>query len=461
MSIQNSRRIVLVDLQYPYGKKKAYMNGSLCDVAARLIALGHLVTIIDFNIDDPSDRQVLNLLRGAELIGISLIGSPYIPSAIEFTLFLKTLCPQTPVLLGGQVVQGLTSEQFNKLFAGTNAVQIKKETELAMRLDCSVEDLPDSLSVPFTPVWQQMGSTRLKQYLRSEFALVLAQGCKYNCNFCAADKARRESRVTLANFRQDLQFLVHRAERFGLAKLECYASSLDFFQNPEIIAQHLQVLAQVRTETSIVIRIRVLSCLGSFLSAVKTIPDFGALLHASGIWCIGFGSDGTDERVWKEENKAHNHFEDVRQCLIVCQNIGVRPELLMVSGFAEDGIISCAKNLWYSIFYSFRYGKTIIRPYLAKPFVPGNKGWTAETQRVAEVIEDPDKFFTLDFCAFGSKLTHPSLLHRWMCNLTYLAMIAVLTPFGRCTTSPLFPQTSKGWLGKVAKKINQLMPFDR
>jgi hypothetical protein len=461
MTSLSSRQIVLVDLQYPYGKKKAYMSGSLCDLTARLLSLEHLVTIIDLNIDDLSESRTLSMLRSADLIGVSVIGSPYIPSAIKFGRFLKHLCPKTPVLLGGQVIQCLSPEQFRELFEGTNAIQMKDDQGLADQLECSVHDLPVSLSVPFAPVWQQMGPERLRKYLQSEFALVIGQGCKYNCNFCAAPKAQRERRVVLTSFRQDLIFLAQQARSFGLAQLECYASSLDFFQNPGAIEGYLHMLAQVRSETGIVFRLRVLSCLGSFLNACDQIPDFDSLLHRSGLWCIGFGSDGMDENVWREENKAHNHFEDVRRCIIACQNMQVQPELLMVAGFEEDGFISSAKNLWYSAWYSFRYGTTIIRPYLAKPFIPGNEGWETETPRVQQTIAESDNFFNLDFCAFGSRLTHPRTLHRWMCNLTYLAIIVALTPFDRCTTSPLFPQAAQGFRGQLAKMINRLMPFDR
>ena len=107
------RKIVLVDLQYPYGKKNPYMSGSLCAIAAVLMAMGNKVTLLDFNIDDPDDPEVLRQILEAGLVGISVIGSAYIPSAIAF---VRKFASKT-IMVGRQVVAKLSREHFGKLFA--------------------------------------------------------------------------------------------------------------------------------------------------------------------------------------------------------------------------------------------------------------------------------------------------------------------------------------------------------
>lgn len=451
------KKIVLIDLRYPYGKKNPYMSGSIADLAARMMAVGHTIHIVDLNIDNVGDDRVKHLFAQADIIGISVIGSPYIPQAIDLAGLLTSLYYNIPILVGGQVIKKLRPGQFEKLFQGTNAVQIRNHADLVSHFGT----IPPPMSMPYEPTWRRMGDARLRQYLEREFTLVVSQGCKFNCGFCGAAKAQREQFVEIDNFRGDLRFLATSAKSFGLRELRCYTTSLDFFQNPEKVAPYMEALAEVQAETGVAVRVRCLSCMTSFLQADKQLPDFANLVRRSGLWCVGFGADGTDESVWQAQKKRQNHLNDIAVCLKRCLEIGVRPELLMVLGFPEDTMQSSWKNFKNSIKYVWSFPGTIIRPYLAKPFIPGNEGWTAETERVWEVVKDPDLFYHLDFCALGSRLTHPRFWHRLLCNLTYLGIIGTLTPFNRCTTFPLLPQGDGGWRARIARTVNRLMPFDR
>ncbi len=455
MTTSSLKNIVLIDLQYPYGKNHVYMNGSLCAIAASLMAMGHWVKILDFNIDDSDDSKILQQILDADLVGISVIGSPFIPSAIEFSNRFSSKV----TLIGGQVIAKLQREQFEQLFKGTRATQVISTADLAIALGCSPQVIPDSFSSPLTPVWQSMGKQRLKEYLSHEFALLVSQGCAYDCVFCGAKKREREQFVNLEIFTKDMLFIVNSAKEFGLTKIEAYASSLDFFQNPERVTKYLEVLAKIRKQTGVDFKVRCLSCVKSFVRAYRKVDNLGALLNLAGLWCIGFGVDGTDEEVWKSQNKTHNDLNEVNFCLDICQSAGVRSEVLMVMGFAKDTAHSLWKNLRSSLRYVYRWKKVVLRPYLAKPFIPGNDEWLTDP-RVQQVIKNPDLFFNLDFCALGSRLTHPRRIHRWICNLAYLAIIALLTPTGHCTTSPLFPQGS-GSLKGLRRLVNRLMPFDR
>lgn len=454
------KKIVMLDLMYPYGKQKVYLNGSLITVAAQLIAMGHQVQIVDLNIDNLTDKPIRDKFRSADLIGVSIIGSPYIPSAIEFAREMKKLAPAT-VLVGGQVIENLSQPQFDALFSGTNAVWTANDRDLAKALGCKAEEIPNAYNVSLVPVFETMGPERMAVYLRREMTLVLAQGCVFNCAFCAARKNQAEVHRGLESFATDLHFLAKSAKNAGLEQIEFYASSLDFFQNPMTVAEHLKILATVQEEEKISIRVRCLACMGSFLRASEAIPDFGQLLKSAGLWCVGFGVDGTDSAVWKAENKRHNKIHDVPRCLALCVEIGVRPEILMVMGFPEDTLRTVSKTVWYALRYVTRWPNAVLRPYLAKPFIPGNRGWSDSEPRIKAIAQTPSLFYNLDFCAMGSRFTHPRWWHRWMSNLSYLLIIGILAPIGRCATSPLLPQGNGGLPGRLAKIINRLMPFDR
>lgn len=460
------KKIVMVDLRYPYGKPKVYLNGSLITVAAQFMAMGHQVEIVDLNIDNLNDETVHDKFRQADLIGVSVIGSPCIPSAIKLAQDL-TAITAAPVLVGGQVIEKLIQTQFSALFSDTNAIRIETPEDLAMALECSAEAIPNAYQVSMIPVFRHLGD-KLNIYLRHEMTLVLAQGCVFNCGFCAARKNQAEEHRGLEMFTADLRYLAQAAKNTGLKQIEFYASSLDFFQNPTTVAEHLQILAMVQEQENIRIRVRCLACMGSFLRANKAIPDFADLLQRAGLWCVGFGVDGADVETWKEQNKRHNKLTDIPLCLSRCTEIGARPEILMVLGFPPNpkltlykNMRSICKNVQHAFHISWHYPNAVLRPYLAKPFIPGNQGWDATDERIQAITQKPNLFYNLDFCALGSRFTHPRRWHRWVSNLSYLTIIGLLSPFGRCATSPLLPQGSGGIKGAIARIINRLMPFDR
>lgn len=460
------KNIVLVDLQYPYGKKKVYMNGSLMALAAQLRAAGHLVMIFDLNQDNRAGTEEYLMRDWADMIGISVIGAPYIPAAIEFACkYHNAWChdgSRKVVLVGGQVIAKLEPSQFRNLFSGSNALQVRDDKDLLAAVGSNLPggDLPSAFEFPISRIWQDMDSEMLKYYLSTEFALVLSQGCSYQCVYCGAAKKQKEQFVRLEVFKADMFFLARKAKQFGLAKLEAYASSLDFFQNPEIVAQYLQALAEVRQETGMEFRVRCLSCVKSFLRAYRKIDNLGQLIRRSGLWCVGFGVDGADEAVWKSQHKTHNDLNEVVLCLDICQQMAIRSEVLTVTGFAQDTFSSLCKNVRNSVRYVLRWRNTVMRPYLAKPFIPGNDDWATDG-RVQRMLDNFSLFYNLDFCALASPLTHPGRSHRFMSNAAYLAIIVLLRPFGRCCTSPLLPQGEKGWYGRLAKIVNRYMPFDR
>lgn len=164
--------------------------------------------------------------------------------------------------------------------------------------------------------------------------------------------------------------------------------------------------------------------------------------------------------IWRAQGKRHNSENDINRCLRTCREIGINAELLMVFGFPEETLRTIAKTVALSLSTLGRR-RVIVRPYLAKPAVPGNRRWAEDKKLVKEMVENPDRFYNIDFCAVGSTLTHPNFRLRWMSNLAYLLICGLLTPIGKNTTSPLLPQGEDGWYGRLAKVVNRLMPFDR
>tara|TARA_Y100000310_G_scaffold338154_1_gene427051 strand:- start:12 stop:1379 length:1368 start_codon:yes stop_codon:yes gene_type:complete len=454
------KNIILVDLQYPYGKPNPFLSGSVVSVAAVLQDMGHDVEIIDFNIDREDDALVVEKLQSADLIGVSLVGAPDVPGAISFAQRMTGLT-DAPVLMGGQVIKGLLPEQFGQIFRGTNAQQIRFLKDIAPHLGCSPDDITNPFKVSYRPVYERMGSDRLVIYLQREMALVVSQGCKYKCKCCAAPNKMKELHREKSVFEEDLQFLAEQAKVFGLTEISFYCSSLDAPQNPKVFTEKLRAVARVIKSTSIKINLRFLSCPNSFLDSFDEVPEMDRLLKEAGVWTIGFGADGTSPENWEQQEKFQNSAEIIKASFAKCSKLGIRPENLMVMGFPEESIWQLIKTVFITLWCNIRWPSLMTRPYLAKPFIPDNKGWTEYGDLVSIVVNNPNRFYDLDFCAVASKTSHPRRWHRWASNAAYLAIIVLLTPFGRQMTSPLMPQGSKGLYGRIARRVNQWMPFDR
>lgn len=449
------KRVVLVDLGYPYGKK-IYMSGSVVAVAAQLMAVGHKVNIVDFNIDNAGDERVRHLFSNADIIGASVMGSPGIPRA---TNFIKRIClehPQAQIILGGQVVNRFPHQSFQKVF-GDRVIQGSEGQVLNV-----FGPLPSAYKIPYQPVWEHMGDRRLQEYLLHEFALVLSQGCIYNCDFCSADKDQPEKFRGLSAFTEDLRFLLTKAKHFGLYQVESYSSSLDFFQTAKVVVKYLEAMAKVQDETGVQLKIRCLTCMNTFLAASRQQNDFPDLVRRSGLWCLGFGVDGPNKEAWKEHNKFQNRVSDVEQCYDLCKQIGVRAEVLTVMGYPNDS----PRRLWQTVRHLAGFVKhwpnTVLRPYVARTVLPGNDGWKTKVDEVDRLVSRPELFYNLDICGLANSTTHPgSRWQRWLVNFAYLFVILRYAPFGRCATSPLLPQGEPGLYGWVAKIVNRWMPFDR
>lgn len=451
--------IVMVDLCYPYGRQRVYLNGSLMVAAARMSALGHTVQVIDLNIDEEDDEITQFTLKDADLIGVSAYGAPYIPAASAFVK--KYSSAKRPVIVGGQAIEHILPAHFDMLFGYTNAIQIRNDADLAQALGCAEEDLPDPRLVSMTNGMATMSNEYYKHYFAAEMPLVLGQGCVYQCTFCAARKNQAETHTDVAVFEAGLTWMCELARGLGFHTLSFYASSLDLFQNPAEVATFLHAIARVAWKTGVHIRLRGLCCVKSFLRAHAAIRDFDHLVRDAGLWSLGFGVDGADTRVWKAQHKMHNDAAEVLQALDLCTTLGIRPEVLLVMGFPEDTLQTLWKNVLSAAHYVWRLRHVMLRPYLAKSFVPGNDGWRTDAARVRTVVERPELFYNLDFCALGSPLTHPRRWHRWASNAAYIAIIVLFTPLGRCDTPPLLPAGEDGWYGHVARWFNRRVPADK
>ncbi|MDR3642812.1 MAG: hypothetical protein P4L74_04265 [Candidatus Doudnabacteria bacterium] len=453
----SSKKVALVEQQYPYGKSSVYMPTALVVVAAQLMAAGHEAHIVDLNIDPVVEGGPVKLFfEAVDVIGVAVIGAPYIPQTIELCRRFAVEYPNKPVIVGGQIISRLSQLQFSRLFAFTNAIQIASAEDLHPLFG----QVPSPYEVSLVPVYEHLGMGRLCEYLKHEFPLWVSQGCAFNCKeYCTAERNQLEQHHHLEHFKDGIEYLILFAKKWALQDLGCYASSLDFFQNPDTVAQYLEVIAELRKKHDFNFRVRALSCLVTFLKAANTLPEFGKLLKDAGFWRVGFGVDGSGESEWKRQGKVQNHTADVRRSLDLCQKLGLQAEVIMITGYPTSSYKELAKTVYNSSGYLLRWRNIKLRAYFAKLVLPGNTGWQREWRTVEAVLDNPKLFYNLEFNSLGSPLTNPRRLNRWFGNLAFLILTLGVAIFGRSISFPLLPQGQGGLYGKLAKFWNRHMPI--
>jgi len=183
--MMNNKKILLVQPRHNYApafsEKKLghiYMPTSLLTVAAIFNDAGITTQIVDENISKTDFDH--------NIVGINLLGAPYIPIAIEIEKKLtKKYGNDFRLLLGGQVVSGLSKTDFSSLFSkqSLNGNEYRIINEV---FGVSENRIPFMENVSLIKIYEQLGDEVLKLYLSTEFGFYLSQGCKHSCSFCAA-----------------------------------------------------------------------------------------------------------------------------------------------------------------------------------------------------------------------------------------------------------------------------------
>lgn len=407
-----------------------YMPTSLLTAGARLMHAGVNVDFKDLNF--PARTSV-----NSELCGINLVGSPYIPVAIELANSLRKECGEGfKLILGGQVVSGLSNIQFSRLFGATTA-RGNDDGVLAGLCKIDVRNLPRQESVSLVPAYRMICDDDMRSYLGSELSLYLSQGCNYACSFCAALRTFKdplsgdttrvfESYREIEQLEQDLSYLIRKAKSLGLDNLKFYLTNLDLFQTPKELNRFAQMVIKVRSEhTGFTVYMRGLSTAKTFLSAHKAFPEVINNMVRAGLERVGFGIDGADESVWKALNKGHNTRNLCVEAVRVARNqYQLTPEALMVFGYPDLDTaesLNASVNLARALRDNFGAN---LRPHVAKICVPGNDGWRDpnNAKLIEALMRYPKAFQCLDFTALPNEITHPNSELCALATKIYLEM---------------------------------------
>lgn len=448
---------VLINPRNPH-RPAVYLPNGVTMIASQLATarLNDSVTVIDLNLDDIIDPKEL---AAAEMVGISVMGTPNIPEALALGKRIRTMGCERQIMIGGQGVMRLTRAQFDRIYGRLGKVRqvtSHQDLELAvhMQLDPAFET---SLDVALQHLVPQH---YLKEYLATEWCLFTSDGCKYNCRFCAASKAQSERFRSQQVIAHDVNAIAVVCRQHGRSSTDAYLSSLDILQNPEKMEELLGAAAQVAGRHDVMLHMRGLATAQSIIEAVRDDRDILNRWRVYGVHTIGIGVDGYDPGVWKRQNKRHNTHHVVREALDAIMDAGMTAEALMVIGFRDDTWESMRQTL--EGMHALAREGIVVRPYLGKEGAPGSETWKRDENFVEQMLQDPERFQLLDYSMLGSRLTHPDTRQRRMANAVYLAAVLGLKLRYECPTQPLLPVGVGSLPRRVASRlVNAMLPPDK
>jgi len=444
------------------GLGQIYMPTSLLTVGARLLGQGLEVEFHDENI-----RQA-NIT--SEYVGINLLGAPYIPEAIKLQDKINKEFGNKTYFIGGQVISGLTEQQFNKLF-GDKTFNGNEDKNLTSIL--GIKELQISERTSLIPAYEILEDKDMCEYLSKEFSLYVSQGCKFACDFCGAARTTKNP-LTGENIKvkeayrdveiigKDLDYLVTKSKNFGLNELNLYMSNLDVFQTPLQLNKFAQAVKIVRNNhPGFDINLRGLATVTSFIETRNKSYKVIENLIEAGFNTVGFGIDGWSREEWVALHKGHNTKEKCLEAIKSARkDFGITPEILMVFGnprTTKEKNIKEAYEITKMVIDEF---KAVPRPHVSKDFIPGNEGWLSGEYRkeIESIINNPEAFQALDFTALPSELTHSDKKIRELATEYFLKMCNLS---GNTTqyVKPITPGLSREDIEEI-KKFNEGR-FDR
>lgn len=392
------------------------MPTSLLTISSILYEIGVETTIYDENIT--------NVNYDHNIVGINLLGAPYISVAMQIEkMLIDKFEKNFSLLLGGQVISGLTDTDFKSLFSDRTFNGNSSKT-ISNIFNIDELKIPKIENVSLVKTYEKIGDESLRLYLQSEFSFYLSQGCKFSCSFCAANRALIGQKGVVQEVYRDIdialkdfEYLIEKAVYLNIKSLNIYFSNLDLFQTPSKLHQFAEGIVRIRKKhISIDVKFRGLSTSSSFLAAHKYYPQVIHKMIDAGLTQIGFGIDGATAKVYKKTRKPQTVKLNLEVIKICREKYNITPEILMVFGhndLEDEEALSLALSFCEYMMSTYQ---AIPRPHVAKDIVPGNDGWMniKNNEIIREFYKNPILFQNLDFTAVPSPITHPDSEFREM-----------------------------------------------
>lgn len=362
-------------------------------------------------------------LANFDSYGISVMGAQNIAVAGRtYKLLLEKWVKPEQIYFGGQGIEDLADEEFQRLFLGANKISTSQLMD-GEYWNISIKDQLDKFS-----------EEDLRVYFSNELAVLLSQGCRYNCSFCGAKTGMKES---FFNVKDNLESYLQKATELGIPQIRGYVTSLDFFQQAgkqgdvNVLKGYLREVISLKRKYGIEIKLRALTRADSYLAASKD-EELMDLVREAGFYQFGFGADGAaDISLLKAMAKGNANLKSaLLEAFSHMEEHGFTPEILYVFGIEQDteDTLNKTKELCIGLMDYFK--SSIYRGFPAKSNIPVNKNWKRDswkkTETYQELISNPKLFINLGFETLANFVSHPDekarrLVNRYAIEMSYHA----------------------------------------
>ncbi|MCC2274253.1 hypothetical protein LKL35_02200 [Streptomyces sp. ET3-23] len=390
------------------------------------------------------DLRTAENLEDYDAFGIAVMGAQNISPAAQVHrhLTVERELPADKVHVGGQGVERLSPEEFERIFPGAHQTDRRWLSAVPGAMDIDLRHQLDRLT-----------EDDLRTYLTHELTLPFSQGCLFGCSFCGAQIQQREA---FFNVRAHLENACRIAERLGLTSLYLYCTSLDFFQqglpggNLGLLTAQLEAVIEVEERyPGIRIGLHALTRADSYNAAMRSEQVRDLVLRA-GFDRFGFGADGAASvAVLRAMRK---HADTLRSDLITAfqhmEEHALVPEILYVFGIPEETEETLVETRTLCGLLLETFPSSEYRGFPAKNEIPGNSNWKRPGWRGSAahrtLLDHPDHFLNLGFEALANETSHRDPEMRMLVNRYAVDMSRHAHDLGRVRSYLTLPVAAPG-----------------
>jgi anaerobic magnesium-protoporphyrin IX monomethyl ester cyclase len=356
-------------------------------VATPLLRAGYSVTLVDSTITPNYKQRVLNEVKDALCLAISLVTGPMIRETAEIAKAVKAWNPEFPIVLGGwhpsllpkqtleapyidYVVRGQGEETFLELVRHLEdrspldlvpGVGFKRNRKLVFTTERQLKPIidlpPKAYHLADFDAYERSCGRRWAMYISS-------LACPFNCAYCtnAAVYGRKWNALPPEQFVEET---VDLTKRYGLEMLwvvdDNFLVDLD---RARAIAEGL-----VRSGADFRWSIQATTNLTSRLS----LEDL-KLLRRGGLHQICQGVDSGSEKILKLMNKTFQDFDSIYESANRCLHAGIRPSFNIIFAYPGEGFKERRETIDFMMdvcrrFPGAEFWTNIFTPYPGSPIM--------------------------------------------------------------------------------------------
>jgi radical SAM superfamily enzyme YgiQ (UPF0313 family) len=356
-------------------------------VATPLLRNGYSVTLVDSTITPHFKQRVLNEVKDALCLAISLVTGPMIRETVEIARAVKAWNPEFPIILGGWhpsllskqtleapyidfVVRGQGEETFLELVRHLEdrapldlvpGLGFKRNGKLVFTTERPLRPIvdlpPKAYHLADFDAYERSCGRRWAMYISS-------LACPFNCAYCtnAAVYGRKWNALPPEQFVEET---VDLTKRYGLEMLwvvdDNFLVDLD---RARVIAEGL-----VRAGADFKWSIQATTNLTARLS----LEDL-KLLRRGGLHQICQGVDSGSEKILKLMNKTFQDFDSIYESATRCLQAGIRPSFNIIFAYPGEGTKERRETIDFMMdvcrrFPGAEFWTNIFTPYPGSPIM--------------------------------------------------------------------------------------------